>query len=172
MDKPICQEEVYNKIYRQNFEKLRNFVYYKCGDLDEAGDIAQETFIRLWTKCAEVVLEQVMGFVHTVANRLFLDRVRSKKVSLKFEKADRPTQDNEDPFFQLRSEEFRTQIETAISELPEGQREVFLLNRIDKYTFKEIAAMLEVSQTAVEKRMTKALIKLKNKIEEFNTHKI
>ncbi len=172
MEKSLCEEEVYNRVYRQNFEKLRNLIYYKCGDLDEAGDIAQESFIRLWAKCADVILEQVSGYVYTIANRLFLSKMRSNKVALKFEKSQELQHNTEDPLFLLRTDEFRSQIETAISELPEGQREAFMLNRIDKYTYKEIAEMLEISQTAVEKRITKALIKLRDKIEEFRDYKI
>lgn len=167
MQKSVCQEEVYNTLYHEHFQSVRNSVYYKCGDLDQAQDIAQESFIRLWHKCAEVLFEKVTGFVHTVANRLFLDQVRSKKVVLNFEKDQLPQQNTEDPFYILRTEEFREQIEKVISDLPEGQREVFLLNRIDKHTYKEIAEMLGVSQTAVEKRMAKALVKLKDRIEEF-----
>lgn len=172
MQESVCQEDTYNALYHAHFKSVRNYVYYKCGDMDQAQDIAQESFIRLWQKCAEVIFEKVTGFVHTVANRLFLDQLRSEKVSLKFEKNQLPQQNSEDPFYQLRTKEFQEQIEQAISELPEGQREVFLLNRVDKHTFKEIATMLEVSQTAVEKRMTKALIKLKDKIEEFKKYNI
>lgn len=167
MQESVCQEEVYNRLYHKHFTGLRNYVYYKCGDLDQAEDIAQESFIRLWQKCADVLFEKVTGFVHTVANRLFLDQVRSKKVSLKFEKDQITQQNNEDPYHILRTEEFRQRIEEVISDLPEGQREVFLLNRIEKHTYKEIAEMLGVSQTAVEKRMAKALVKLKDRIEEF-----
>ena len=58
--------------------------------------------------------------------------------------------------------EFKNELETAINDLPEGQKEVFLMNRIDKLTYKEIAERLGVSQKAVEKRMHKALLKLKN----------
>jgi RNA polymerase sigma-70 factor (ECF subfamily) len=132
-----------------------------------AEDLVQEAFIKLWNKCRDVVYATVVGFVYTIANRLFLDKMRSNKVSLKFEKSQVMQNDNEDPLFILRTDEFRTKIEGAISELPDGQREAFLLNRIDKLTYKEIALRLEISETAVEKRMTKALIKLKSKIEEF-----
>ena len=52
--------------------------------------------------------------------------------------------------------------QSAISDLPEGQREVFLLNRIDKKTYKEIAEMLDISVKAVEKRMNLALQDLRN----------
>ena len=61
-----------------------------------------------------------------------------------------------------RTKEFRLKLETVISNLPEKQREAFLMNRIDKLTYKEIALRLEVSETAIEKRISKALIKLNN----------
>ena len=57
--------------------------------------------------------------------------------------------------------EFDLTIQQAISKLSEGQREVFLLNRIEKKTYNEIAELLEVSVKAVEKRMHKALVKIR-----------
>ena len=131
-----------------------------------------DTFHRLWNKCAEVVYEKVVGFLYRVSNNLFLDHVRSQKVSLKFEKSLLPKTDKSDPFFQLRTEEFREKLEEAISNLPDGQREAFLLNRIDKLTFKEIGEQLDISQTAVEKRIAKALLKLKETIAELKNYKI
>lgn len=168
----ICEEEVYSSIYQAHAEKIRNFLYYKCGDLDKAEDLVQDAFVKLWKKCAEVIYEKVVGFLYTVSGNLFLDQVRSEKVSLKFEKSLLPQTDKNDPQFLLQTEEFRDQIERAISNLPDGQREAFLLNRIDKLTFKEIAQRLEISQTAVEKRISKALANLKERIEELKEYKI
>lgn len=168
----LCDQTVYNNIYEKQVQRLRNFVYYKCGDLAMAEDIAQESFVKLWLNCASVILESVMGYLYTIANRMFIDQTRSQKVRLKFEKEPMPTSNTEDPYYVLRTEEFRETIERVISDLPDGQREVFLLNRIDNYTYKEIAEMLQISSTAVEKRMTKALIKLRGRIAEFKSHKI
>lgn len=172
MEHTVCHEQTYDVLYRTHFERLRNYVYYKCGDLDKAQDITQESFIQLWKKCADVLLEKVTGFIYTVANNLFLTEVRSQKVALKFEKGQRERPQANDPFFILRTNEFRDKIETAISDLPDGQREVFLMNRIDGLSYKEIAKLLEVSETAIEKRMSKALVKLRDKIEEFKKYKI
>ena len=168
----LCNEHVYNGIYQKQVQKLRNFIYYKCGDLDMAEDITQESFVKLWLNCATVVMESVMGYLYTIANRLFIDQTRSQKVRLKFEKEPIKTSNTEDPYHQLRTEEFREALETTISDLPDGQREVFLLNRIDGHTYKEIAEMLQISSTAVEKRMAKALAKLRDRIQEFKEYKI
>jgi len=56
-------------------------------------------------------------------------------------------------------------LENAISSLPERQREVFLLNRIEKKTYKEIAELSGVSVKAIEKLIHKALLKLRTEIE-------
>ena len=52
-------------------------------------------------------------------------------------------------------------LQAAIAELSEAQREDFLLNRIDKKTYNEIAEMLDISVKAVEKRMHNALKQLR-----------
>lgn len=157
----VCDEHVYDELYRTHAESLRNHLYFKFGDLKQAEDIVQETFMKLWAKCNTIIYEKVAGFLYTVSKNLFINTLRSKKVTLKFEKTIVQKHDNEDPFFHLRTKEFKEKIEAAISALPEKQREAFLLNRIEKLTYKEIAQKLGISQTAVEKRIANALVKLK-----------
>jgi RNA polymerase sigma-70 factor (ECF subfamily) len=60
--------------------------------------------------------------------------------------------------------EFLEKIEKAISDLPEKQKEVFLLSRIEKMKYREIAEILGISVKAVEKRMHLALLEMKEKI--------
>lgn len=168
----VCEEENYNAIYKRDAEKLRNYIYYKCKDLDKADDLTQEAFIKLWQKCKEIIYGKATSFLYTVAQRLFIDQIRKEKVVLKFEKAQAPKVNIEDPHFILTTQEFRAKVEKAISDLPDGQREVFLMNRIDEQTYKEIAETLGISQTAVENRMSKALSKLRDKIEEFKKYNV
>jgi len=157
----VCEEHVYDELYKTHAESLRNHLYFKFGDLNQAEDVVQEAFIKLWAKCSSIIYEKAAGFLYTVAKNLFIDTIRSKKVALKFEKNHIESPDIEDPYFHLRTKEFQEKIESTIAALPEKQREAFLLNRIEKLTYKEIAQKLEISQTAVEKRIAKALIKLK-----------
>lgn len=90
-----------------------------------------------------------------------LKMVDKDKVSQKHIPFISKTTNNEDPQFQMEFSEFDLQVQNAINQLSDGQREVFLLNRIEKKTYNEIAEMLEVSTKAVEKRMHKALLKLR-----------
>jgi RNA polymerase sigma-70 factor (ECF subfamily) len=83
---------------------------------------------------------------------------------LEHQKQPGSSSDNENPQFLLEEEEFMRQLKSAINKLPADQREVFLMNRIDKKTYKQIAELLSVSDKTVEKRMQKALISLKNSL--------
>ncbi len=57
--------------------------------------------------------------------------------------------------------ELKEKLELAIAQLPEKQREAFLLSRIEKKTYNEIAELLGISRQAVEKRIYNALDKLR-----------
>jgi RNA polymerase sigma factor (sigma-70 family) len=168
----VCEEKNFENIHKVQAKNLRNFLYYRCGDLKQAEDLMQEAFVRLWENCSKVSFEKVRSFLFTVGQRLLIDNVRHKKVELNFLKVRYETVNQQDPSFLLRESEFKAQLEKAISELPEIQREVFLMNRIDRLTYAQIAEALDIGEKAVEKRMHNALAALKSRIEELNIFKI
>jgi RNA polymerase sigma-70 factor (ECF subfamily) len=72
---------------------------------------------------------------------------------------------NQNPEYLLEEEEFKVKLQKAISSLSEAQREVFLMNRIEGKKYREIAELLDISQKAVEKRMSAALKILKSQVD-------
>lgn len=159
-----CNPENFRRLYEEHADALHRFAYYKSGDGQQAEDIVQESYLRLWKNCAEVAIEKAKQFLFAVANNLMLDQFKHQKVVLKFQGSQGQRQEDQDPQFLLEEQEFKTRLESAIAALPEGQREVFLMNRIDKLKYREIAELLGVSQKAVEKRMHKALLFLRQEI--------
>ncbi len=153
----ICKEKVYKDIYYEHSEYLRNFLYYKSGDMQTAEDLAQDAFIKLWENCKKVELAKAKSYLFTIAHNLFLNKVKHNKVVLQFENSSEQKVDNNDPLFILQKNQFKQQLEKAISDLPETQRIVYLMNRIDKKKYREIAEELNISLKAVEKRMHLAL---------------
>lgn len=159
----VCEEKVYQELFLNLGKSLRDFLFYKSGNLETANDLMQDAFFKLWEKCKDIPYEKAKSFVFTAGNNLFLNTVKSQKVRLNYKKNFATSSENkEDPAYQMEEKEFKAKLDDAIANLPEGQREVFLLNRINKMTYKEIAESLGVSQKAVEKRMSKALLKLKD----------
>ena len=160
----VCEPKIFEEVYNAQAKTLRNFIYYKCGDAAAADDFVQEAFVKLWKNCAKVLIEKAKSFLFTVANNLFLNDYAHKKVVLKHQQNITLHQTNESPEFLMEEKEFMVKLQNAISDLPEKQREVFLLNRIDKKKYREIAELLDISIKTVEKRMSLALKTLREKI--------
>lgn len=160
----ICKPKVFEEVFNTHSEALRNFMYYKCGDIDQAEDFVQESFVKLWNNCAKVLIEKAKSYLFTVANNLFLNNVAHKKVVLKHQQSISIQHTNQTPEFLLEEKEFMEKLQKAIADLSEKEREVFLLNRIDKKKYKEIAELLDISVKTVEKRMSLALKSLRNTI--------
>jgi RNA polymerase sigma-70 factor (ECF subfamily) len=109
-----------------------------------------------------VPIEKVKGYLFAVAGNLFLDEKKHEQVVLRFQRQ-APTEEStdENPHFDLETRELQDRLEKAIAQLPEHQRVVFLMNRMDKMKYVEIAAHLDLSVKAVEKRMHLALVELR-----------
>ena len=72
-----------------------------------------------------------------------------------------------DPEFQYREKEFQQELNNAINKLTDKEREVFLLNRIEKKKYREIAKLLDISVKTVEMRMSSALLFLRKHIKNY-----
>jgi len=72
--------------------------------------------------------------------------------------------DSENPEFLMETSEFQEYLDQVLESIPEHERVVFLMNRIEQLKYKEIAERLNISVKAVEKRMSKALEVIKQKI--------
>lgn len=157
----VCEESVYKDLYYKHATGLRNFIYYKSGNLALSEDTVQDAFAKLWENCAKVSIEKAKSYLFTLAKNIFLNQVSHRKVVLKFENNAKGGQNDQSPEFLMEESEFKERLENAISSLPEDQRTVFLMNRIDKKKYREIAEELGISVKAVEKRMHKALLELR-----------
>ncbi|MEE9373624.1 MAG: sigma-70 family RNA polymerase sigma factor [Saprospiraceae bacterium] len=157
----VCKEETYKSIFYTHSGHLRNFLYYKSGNLSQAEDLVQDAFIKLWENCSKVTLDKAKSYLFTIANNLFLNQVEHQKVVLKFEERGHSEHDIQTPQYIMEEAEFKMKLEAAISALTADQRIVFLMNRIDKKKYHEIAEELGISVKAVEKRMHKALVQLR-----------
>lgn len=166
-DKSVCKQSVFDALFEEHARVLRNFIYYKFGDEHQADDAVQEAFIKLWKNCAKVPLDKAKGFLYTVASNFTKSVKRHEKVKLNYEVSHMHLSkgvDHESPEFISLEKEFMNKLNGAIGSLPERQREAFLLNRVEKKKYKEVAEIMDISVKAVEKLMHKALLKLKDEI--------
>ncbi|RXG22647.1 RNA polymerase sigma factor [Leeuwenhoekiella aequorea] len=163
--KDLCKEPVFKGFYDSFLQGAKNFALYKCGDEAQALDLTQEAFIKIWENCSCVDFAKAKTYLFTTINNMFLNTVKHNKVVLNYEKnSNTDDKSFQDPVYILEEKEFKLKLQQAIANLNEGQREVFLMNRIDGKKYREIAELLDISVKAVEKRMSLALKSLREEI--------
>jgi RNA polymerase sigma-70 factor (ECF subfamily) len=153
------------RLFHEMFKQVKDFVYYKTGDIDLADDIAQDTFLRIWEKRGTIRTETIKPLVYTIASNLCKNRFEHNKVVLEFNSNYKPSESSVSPEFEMEMKEFNQRLKSAINGLSEKSRTVFLMNRIDGCTYNEIAENLGLSVKAIEKRMKNALDELKKQVE-------
>jgi len=122
-------------------------------------DIAQDTFLKLWKKQLNYDEKKIKSLLYKIARNQFIDHKRRQKKEaeylseMKFQFS---------PGFQDNGlVELKENYERALLTLTEKQRVVFLMSRNENLKYSEIAGRLKISIKSVEKRMSKAILNIK-----------
>jgi RNA polymerase sigma-70 factor (family 1) len=147
----------FKDLFDNHFDSVRNYIFYRSGDAETATDIAQDTFLRIWEKHPSADRNNIKGLLFKIAHDQFISQYRKQKVMSKFRLNTKPDFIGRSPEEQVIFEELKSRYEIALANLPEKQRTVFLMSRMEQLKYQEIAERLGLSVKAVEKRMTLAL---------------
>lgn len=145
------------------------FFLRRIGDAVEAEDLTQDVFTRLSQRANDDPVENVEGYVFQVAANLLRDRFRREQV-----RPDIGLEGFADPFGRLIDEispereamgreDYQRFVE-AMDMLPERLRTVFVLNRFEDMSGREIAVALGLSQRQIEKDISRVLAHLREQM--------
>ncbi|MFC1679189.1 RNA polymerase sigma factor [Elusimicrobiota bacterium] len=149
-----------------------SFLYHCVGDRSAAEDLVQEVFVRVWRRRDSYEARgKLASWLFTIARRLAMD-FSEKRGRRRTEPLDAATvgvrplvetlaDEKEAPERVAERTATRRRIEEAIAELPEGQRDVFLLREYGGLSFKEIARMSDCPLGTALARMRYAVLKLR-----------
>ena len=156
----------FEQLFDAYYDELHHFIYFKSGDTQLAEDIVQDAFLKIWEVRSKVRLESARALLYTMTGNLFANRYKRQKLDFKLQQTLVEDRNFETPEFELEIKEFDLKLQKVLTELNEKSRTVFLMNRIEKLTYSQIAQNLNLSVKAVEKRMKKALEYLHSEIEQ------
>ncbi|HEY5688998.1 MAG TPA: sigma-70 family RNA polymerase sigma factor [Yeosuana sp.] len=167
LNEHICEEAVFERIYKKYSQDLHDYLYYKFGEKFSPNDKAQDAFIKLWNNCKDVTFSKAKSFLFTVANNLMLNEIKHHKVVLKYQNENQRDFTNETPEFVLEKKQFLQRYQEVLGKMSEEQRVAFLLNKVEGKKHSEIADMLGITQKTVEYRIYSAFSILKKELEGF-----
>jgi len=154
----------FKSLFDQFFKPIRNFIYFRCADVDLAEDLAQDVFVKLWENRGRIDRKTVKAYLYTIALNMTINQMKRRQLHFRFLKGGSQDRDFDTPEKLMEMEQYKQRLEEVIASLPEGGREVFLMNRLEDLTYNEIAERLKLSVKAVEKRMSKVLRILREKL--------
>jgi RNA polymerase sigma-70 factor (ECF subfamily) len=151
----------FDEIYDLYSHKLFSFVFKILKDDDEAEDIVQEVFVKIWESREKLGDYKLLNsYIFTIAYNNSIDLIRKRINSSKYLEHLKNSSINQEntPFIsELEYDELSIKMEKLISNLPERQQQVYLLHREKGLSYSEIAEQLGISKNTVENHMVKAL---------------
>ncbi len=166
-----------SEVVRRERSPLLNFIRRRVPDARDAEDILQDVFCELVEANRLLMpIDHMTGWLFRVARNRIIDLFR-KKTPERFSDAAMANQDDERlPFEELLPSPdagpetlyarnvLLDELEAAIDELPEEQREVFVAHELDGLSFKEIAAETGVSVNTLLSRKRYAVLRLRERL--------
>lgn len=153
------EQEAFDFLFRRWYEPL---CHYACrladGDMDEAEDLVQQAFIKLWERRTRIdVAWSLKAYLYKTVHNACLNRLRSLKVQSKY--LDFTAQQTGTMYTQPEdtSPELIERFRRAMDALPPQCRHIFELSRFESLKYREIADQLGISIKTVETQMGKAL---------------
>lgn len=168
-------ETVFKNAYKELYNKLLRFVVGYVPDIDEAKNIVQNCFTKLWESRDKVMRDNNMtGWLFTVAKNECLSYLSHRQIETNYELSvfQRELNANYDALSRLEFEklnlfEIESIIRVTIERLPKRCRQVFELSRDKNKRNNDIASECNISVKAVEAHITKALNTLRIALREY-----
>lgn len=156
------------QLYARLEKPLYNVVFRWVWRPEEAQDVVQEAFVRLWRMRARVDMETVEPLLYRIALNLAASRRRSRRiwrwVSLEALRDSGSAELAADE--SLAARERRARLRAAVEALPEELRRVVLLCEYSGMSYEQIGGILSIPAGTVGSRRNRALRKLREQLAE------
>lgn len=170
--------EAFGKLVERHQERLIRLCARLLNDVDEARDAAQEVFLKAFRGAGGFRPQgQVFTWLYRIAVNHCLNRLRRRSLarflSLSPAEGDEgsavfdPPDLGPDPERTLAGRRRWLATRRAIEKLPPNQRAALVLAKFEGLSYREIAAVLETTESAVESRLVRAIRSLERAQESF-----
>lgn len=155
-------ETAFELLWERHWHGVYSYAWLLARNVPDAEDITQETFLALMRRPAafDPARAQLRTWLIAVARRQYLNRSRKSGREIAAEDLDRVA-DSPPAIQELILLERAEAVRSAVSQLPEAQREALYLFEFEELSLAEIASILNIEANAVKARLYRAREQLK-----------
>jgi len=166
----------WEEIVRTYHRRIYNLCYRFAGTADDAQDLTQEVFIKMYRTLGSYDVERgaFVTWVTTMTRNLLVDHFRKTKQDRMTDSLDATTSDHEDamplsekiedkalpPDAGVQSRETREAVHAALQKLSPDLREAVILRDLQDLDYREIAQVLKVPEGTVKSRINRGRVEL------------
>lgn len=156
-------------------DKIFQLAYRMTGNRQEAEDIAQETFLRVYANISQYNEEYKFStWIYRIATNLCIDRARKKKADVSLDEEatgttgldwySRVSSTDKSPEETVVTQELQTYVQEAISQLPPKYRSIMILRYLEDLSLQEISELLKMPVTTIKTRIHRGREALRSKL--------
>jgi RNA polymerase sigma-70 factor (ECF subfamily) len=173
------EKELYGEIVRRYQGRLVNYVYRMLRDRQDAHDLAQDVFFKLFGALDRFDPRyRFSTWLFRVAQNAAIDRIRKRRLKVVSMHRNEPGEDGgdwdlpddkPDPYQDSRNLERGIAIQAAIEDLPAEYRELIQLRHYAELSYDEIARLKEMPLGTVKNKLFRGRQMLKDQLADFLT---
>jgi len=156
------RESFDHTLYKVIYKRYSGKVYHKCLAMlkssDEAMDATQDIFIKLYTKIAEFEERaQLSTWIYRVTYNYCIDLLRKRKKEDKLFSPETEIPDVEDEIEDAEILQIEVKkLKVVLNKIPEGDKAVLMMKYQDDMSIKEIAAILDKTESSIKMKLKRA----------------
>ncbi len=150
----------FNRIYKDYYARIFGFVHHTISSREDAEEIVQEVFIKIWDKKSDIDPEKSFNsYIYTISKnsihdylrRVLRERKYIEEIITEFSLIDNQLEDI------VNYRETEKVIKQLIEKLPPKRKEAFELSRFSNKTYREISSIMNISENTVDTHIRKSL---------------
>ncbi|HIA37479.1 MAG TPA: RNA polymerase sigma factor [Flavobacteriales bacterium] len=151
----------YNIAVKTYSGRLFRFAVKTMKNQDDANDIVQDCYMKLWENKDKIDFEKAKSWLFTTAYNGSLNKIKkgNRSQSLEGSKYNEPSVESDD--FELREI-----INKSLNSLPAIQKSIILLRDLEGYNYKEISEILNLNESQVKVYLFRGRQMVKNQLKE------
>ena len=160
---PSVNTEQYNQCVEQYADRLFRFAFSSLRNREQAEDVVQESFARVWEKRKTVDFAKAKSYLFTTAHHAMVDEVRQRMQTSDLTDLATLTDPKGIPY-----PDVNDILHKVLATLPESQRHALLLRDYEGYSYQEIGDITGMSEAQVKINIFRARTALKNKLKSID----
>ena len=148
----------FNTLYKEYSGRLYRFALGYLKSEEEAEELVQEVFTKIWEKRANLKEElSFKSFLFTIAFNIIRKHFRTKVYLFEYFKTGKSDDFDIQTSQKITYDSLYQYISELVNRLPNRRKEIFIKSRFEGHSVKEIAEELQISHKTVENQLTTAL---------------